>query len=49
MPPTFALIVVGLIALPALAIGAVVGSIVTFAFVYRRQLLELIRRDRIQP
>ena len=46
MPPTFALIVIGIIAVPAFVAGVVVGALGAFVYFYRRELLALIKRDR---
>jgi hypothetical protein len=46
MPPTFALIMIGVFAVPAFAAGIVVGALGAFVYFYRRELLALIKRDR---
>jgi hypothetical protein len=49
MPPTFALILIAVIALPAFAAGAIMGAGAALAYFYRRELLALLKRDHSSP
>ncbi len=46
MPPTFALLIMAVLALPAFAAGVAVGAGGALIYFYRRGLRTFIKRDR---
>jgi hypothetical protein len=49
MPPTALLIMIGIVALPSITGGVIVGVLAALAFCYRRELLVLLKGDRAKP